>query len=795
MKRFLFIVALLLTAMQLWAADVDALTAQNTAQRFLRSQAGTGRFKAAATNLKLAHVQRNAKANGAPVYYIFNSDNAFVIVSGEDRAREILAYGEGNIQDVEKLPENMTYWLTYYQRQLEFLQADPSLKVSVPDFKASNRAVQTVNPLITAMWSQNTPYWNECPVFGTDTCYTGCPATSLAMVFHYWKYPQQQTPEVPSYMMPSYAYVLPALPPTTFDWANMLNEYKNGNYTDVQATAVAHLMRYIGQVEEMDYTISGSGAYLKDILRAVKFFEYDQNAQMLYKEDDLGYQNYSDSQWANLILNELTNGRPIVYCAYDNYTGAGHAFNVDGYDAASDTYSINWGWNGRGNGHYALNAFGYDEYTFGTVQQMVIGIQPPEGYLNPRLQVYPLTIDLQSYINRTATATVSLKGTNLTTGVTLTLNDATGVFSIDAASLTADEANAGRDITVTFAPTVVGNYSATLTCSSDEADPVTVTINAVAPLEVYPPVMQPVNELRVNLTSFRADWTDLTPAGNVDSYTLEVSAKPAFTLLEEADFSDLPQMVPANQASHATDYLPEGWTFSGSEFNLEGGCIMPRRNSVITTDELSFKGYDKVTVEVLGRSYGSWGDPSELTISTSLASEEITFPFSYDTRTVVLDVAETDVVSFKAGYYPMIRDIKIYAGDATQAVSLMATENGNETYRLIEGITTGKSYTVNGLTAGGTFLYKVKALYIDGSESEWSNVEMVTLFENPNAHDYTIGDVNHDETVDIEDVTALIAYVLGNDNGICTICANVDGAGGIDIEDITALISKVLGNN
>ena len=103
------------------------------------------------------------------------------------------------------------------------------------------------------------------------------------------------------------------------------------------------------------------------------------------------------------------------------------------------------------------------------------------------------------------------------------------------------------------------------------------------------------------------------------------------SFLRKADFSDLPRMTPTNQASHATDYLPEGWSFTGSEFNLEGGCIMPRRNSVITTDALNLKGYDKVTVEVTARSYGSWGDPSELTISTSMASETIELPFSYTT--------------------------------------------------------------------------------------------------------------------------------------------------------------------
>ena len=789
MRKFFFLLFLALSITPAWAAVVDAPAAQQVAQQFIQRQYA-GRMMGAAPQFLLAHTEFNTKGNHVPVYYVFNSSAGFVIVSGENRSRGILAYGDQPIRDLASLAPSMRYWLDCYKRQIEFLQDNPAIQVSVPSLNAPSRAGQSVNPLITANWSQIAPYWNECPVYGTDTCYTGCPATSLSMVFHYWRYPQQQTPAVPSYTTSQYGDILPELPPTVFDWDNMLNDYAAGNYNPEQATAVAHLMRYIGQVEEMDYTISGSGAYLNDILRAVQFFEYDQNARMLFKSDDLGQENYSDAQWANLIQTELRAGRPIVYCAYDNYTGAGHAFNVDGYDANADTYHVNWGWNGRGNGFFALNAFGYDQYTFGTAQQMIVGIQPPADYLNPRLQAYPLAVDMQCYINRTATATISLKGTNLTQAVTLSLNDASGVFSIDATRLTADEANAGRDITVSFAPVAVGDYQATLTCSSEETDPVTVVINAVAPLEVYPLVMQPADENFINLTSFRANWIDETPAANVASYTLEVSSKPAFTLLEEADFSDLPRMSPTNQASHATDYLPDGWSFTGSEFNLEGGCVMPRRNSVITTDELNLKGYGKVTVQVLGRSYGSWGDPSELTISTGMASEVIAFPFSYTTMTVVLDCAETDRISFNCGYYPMIQNIKIYAGDATQGAMLMASETGDDTYRLIDGITTGKGYTVNDLKAGGTFLYKVKALYIDGTESEWSNVEMVTLFEN--SHNYELGDVNHDRQVNVSDVTTLIAYILGNIDDICTSCGDIDGDGVHNVSDVTALIRIVL---
>ena len=787
MRKFLFCIAALMLALtHVEAANVDEAAAQAKAQRFLHGQATAGRLMVPVQgSLKLTHVEMNSTVKSLPVFYIYNCGDAFVVVAGEDRAQEILAYGDQTL-DMSALPDNMLFWLSHYKRQIEYLQSNPGIKVSTP-----LRAGTSVAPLLTANWSQAAPYWNECPVFGADTCYTGCPATSLSMVFHYWKYPQQQTPAAPSYMMPTYGTVLPELPPTTFDWANMLDDYTHG-YNETQAAAVAHLMRYIGQVEEMDYTISGSGAYGKDVLRAVQYFEYDQNAQLLFKTDDLGAANFSDEQWGSMIQDELVAGRPIVYCAYDNYTGSGHAFNVDGYDATDGTYHVNWGWNGRGNGNFALNAFSYNDMTFGTGQQMVIGIQPPEGYQNPRLQAYPSVIDMQAYLGKPATATFSLKGTNLTGDVTLTLNDPDGVFAIDAATVGQTLAEGGQDITVTYTPNAVGNHTATIVCRSQGADDLTILLNGVTPLEIYRPVMLPADESRITLTSFGADWTDETPAANVASYTLEVSAKPDYLLLEEADFSSLPAMSPTNQASHATDYLPEDWGFTGSEFNLEGGCVVPRRNSVITTDALTLKGYDKVTVVVTARSYGYWGDPSEITISTSLASQTIELPFSYATTSVVLDCAEGDQITFKAGYYPMIQKIQIYAGDATGA-SFRSSESGDENYRLITGIT-GKSYTVNNLAAGGSFFYQVKALYIDGTESDWSESQLVTLADN-GGHGYQVGDVNHDAGVNIADVTALIDMLLSGGAEGCSICADVNSDGAVNIADVTSLIDKLLSGN
>ena len=54
------------------------------------------------------------------------------------------------------------------------------------------------------------------------------------------------------------------------------------------------------------------------------------------------------------------------------------------------------------------------------------------------------------------------------------------------------------------------------------------------------------------------------------------------------------------------------------------------------------------------------------------------------------------------------------------------------------------------------------------------------------------GDVNDDDVVDIEDVTALISNILGNASSINQHAADVNEDGSIDIEDVTAIINYIL---
>ena len=82
------------------------------------------------------------------------------------------------------------------------------------------------------------------------------------------------------------------------------------------------------------------------------------------------------------------------------------------------------------------------------------------------------------------------------------------------------------------------------------------------------------------------------------------------------------------------------------------------------------------------------------------------------------------IYSTDSSYSPDMSLIQVYAGN----INLNASETGDANARTITGIT-NKYYTVSNLTAGTTYVYKVKAIYTDGTSSSWSNEQSVTLSE------------------------------------------------------------------
>ena len=360
--RNLLLAGTMLLPLVAGAAPVDADAARAILSGFV-SRLNESTLSGAHTTWQLGHTEVSQIDNCLADYYVFNANDGsrFVVVAGDDRMDEVLAYGNGAL-DLDKAPEGLLWLLDNYRCQAETLHANPSL-MPAPRVAGDNDAY--VAPLTSSKWGQNSPYRDQCPTIDDKNCVTGCVATSMAQLMYYWKYPSE-LPELPSYKTRTNNIQVPALPAATLDWNSMTDEYHSGEYSEAEGAAVAQLMRYCGQAAKMDYGIAISTAAIEDQLAALKLFGYDQEASIVNRS------SYSDEEWERMMRDNLLLGCPIIYNGSGN--GQSHNFIVDGYDG-SDKYSINWGWNGYNNGWFALGAFNVynDKHVMLTTMRPMVG--------------------------------------------------------------------------------------------------------------------------------------------------------------------------------------------------------------------------------------------------------------------------------------------------------------------------------------------------------------------------------------------------------------------------------------
>jgi len=790
MKKLLLLMVAAMAAMSLSAADVSTTQAQAVANAFLRKQVNTGHLKASAvSNLKLVKAEASVARPSAVDYYIFNAAKSYVVVAGDDLAPEILMYGEEGSLDVNNIPPAMQWLLNKYKYQIDGLKAGTRAPVKLPKF-----ATSPVAPLVTANWDQSSPYYNQCPTSGSRRALTGCPATSMAMNYYRWKWPETYPACAAINGSTSGGFSAAALPERAADWDNIIDEYTgptNTSYNTEQANAVAWLMRYAGQsMPDYMYGTSASGANDPEIYQGVLNMGYT-DAQYLMLTELVGsgwsYQNseqyYTDEQWNEWMLNELHNGRPIEYLAYDSGGDGGHAFNVFGVNS-SGQYYVNWGWSGDSNGYCTLHNFTTatgstgqaGAYVFNWGEAMIIGIEPPAGALtDPRITVNPSTLTMNTTVGTPATATFTVTGANLTGNVTLSVSGS-NAFSLNTTSISATQAANGVTVTVTYNPSAAGSNEATVTLTSDGAEAVTVKLNGTAeaaPLETYAPVM--LEASNITSTSFTASWTDQTPAANVESYTLYVSNepfRPAVAQLETVDWT-----------SSAT--VPTGWTSSGLKYWSNTSSCYLTSDGYVKSKTYDLTGYDKVTVRVYSEYYNNNNAANSITVATSKDSKTLgVTSTSYTWHTFVLDCASSDYINLTSSGMPDLQYVEVYAGDLT-ATQLKASETGDETYRVITGIT-NKSYTVTGLAEGGTFYFYVMANYTNTTVAN-SNTEEVTLLENTNpvvtaspaALDMTatVGEtVTSTFTVNGANLTGDVTLTLNDENGVYSIAPSTISA-------------------
>ena len=392
-KLFAFILTMSI-GFSLMGGPIDETTAKQLAQNFWKENytmaVRDGKvFKKQVNEARFVNV---AAQHGYSEFFIFNNTagKGYVIMAADDCVTPILGYSYENNFDEDELPPNFKAWLDGYAAQIEEATA---MKLNATDEIRTDweclrqgktlpvRSEKAVGPLVQTKWNQ-TPYYNDqCPFDynANQRTVTGCVATAMAQIMKYWSYPERGLGNhsyVPS-SHPEYGTLYVDFSAVTYQWSNMPNSINSTN------NAVATLMYHCGISVDMMYGIPaapdyGSAAYIIDYSgdrgcaeTALKtYFDYKSTLHGVKKND------YSDSQWIEILKNELDNGRPMLYGGFSS--SGGHAFVCDGYNT-SNYFHFNWGWGGNYNDYFYINSLNPGSYNYSQNQQALIGIEPNQN--------------------------------------------------------------------------------------------------------------------------------------------------------------------------------------------------------------------------------------------------------------------------------------------------------------------------------------------------------------------------------------------------------------------------------
>jgi hypothetical protein len=398
-KTTIFLLIIIFSFNNLFAVSRDSDEAHQLAQHFFNSTTNSGIKKAptATASVQLVFSKARKSELSSNYYYIFNQANnqGFVIISGDEKTNEILGYSDENNFDPQNIPDNLKYWLSVYEMEMDNSNVIAEQKTK-EDISAESRVKNSSSNLLAAVspllggikWNQDSPYNDLCPIINSTTnkrAVSGCVATGMAQVMKYYQWPVTGTGSN-TYTSTTYSLVLTLdFSQTTFDWANMTETYSSSS-SATEKNAVATLMYNCGVAVNMDYAES-SGASSKTAAKVlISNFGYDSNIQYISRD------YYTRAEWQTMLKEELSAARPVLY---SGSTGtSGHYFVCDGYDN-NNFFHFNWGWGGSSNGYFRISALdptdqgigggvdGYNNY-----QSITTGIQKPNSLSTPKYLLF-----------------------------------------------------------------------------------------------------------------------------------------------------------------------------------------------------------------------------------------------------------------------------------------------------------------------------------------------------------------------------------------------------------------------
>ncbi len=335
---------------------------------------------------------------GVPAAFLFNvSDWGWILMAANTATDPVIAFNEHcsfPAKDVQ-LPDNIRWWIEGYVDMVKAVQiADEDQHFEDADewtdlfnmTLASTKADDPEHVLMREEWDQGndegTDYNMYSPVVGGVHCPTGCVATALAQIMHYYRFPIH-----PRYTA-SYTWngqnLKIKFDTVYFDYSLMPNRITS-TATQEQRREVSKLGYAVGVAMKMDFAPDGSGASSYDAPRAMSdYFRYKGERTLL------GRNGNDDTAYVNAVRYELKRQRPVYMHGSSSSGGdvhaAGHAWVCCGYrDDRPNMFFMNWGWSthmAAANTWYNLKTnnmpISGTSYNFNRNQGVIIDLVPPQ---------------------------------------------------------------------------------------------------------------------------------------------------------------------------------------------------------------------------------------------------------------------------------------------------------------------------------------------------------------------------------------------------------------------------------
>ena len=295
---------------------------------------------------------------GDTCYYVVQFEpEGWALISADDRVQPLIGYSDKGLFQKEEAPEAALFWLEKRAKEIQVIKSLKGLKRDL-NWEAyslrSDNKENIIKPLIKVNWNQTGVYAKYCPIDKKGKrSLVGCVAVAMAQMMSVYQYPKAPKGNgvywKPNESQSTYITLKNEKP---YDWEKIMSGADNKD-------EVARLLYHCGVAVRMKYGADVSTAYMADIREGfIHNFSYRHDSLKHYVKlyDEITGENsftrhaYSDERWSNLILNELKQGRPIIY----SLGLLSHAANVDGFDGVN-AFHLNYGWGGESNGYYTLD--------------------------------------------------------------------------------------------------------------------------------------------------------------------------------------------------------------------------------------------------------------------------------------------------------------------------------------------------------------------------------------------------------------------------------------------------------